>query len=80
MNNSDTIELVNKIEAAVKALTPFATIGLAIKRSAKDNRWLETPLFFAGTEDDPQKWTLTGKAFNEAANALAAFNRIVGNP
>ena len=53
------------------ALKPFAVIGQAIRENATSDQWLEAPLFFAGTEDDPQSMTLTGKAFNDAALAIA---------
>lgn len=55
-----------------EALEPFAVIGRAIGDATTDSRWLEHPLFFAGTTDDPQKWTLTGRAFDNAAKALDA--------
>ncbi|MDX9862550.1 MAG: hypothetical protein RBS99_16710 [Rhodospirillales bacterium] len=54
-----------------EALEPFAVIGRAIRAAAPDNRWLERPLFFAGTDDDPQSMTLTGRAFDNAAKAVS---------
>lgn len=58
-----------------EALEPFAVIGRAIRNSATDKRWLETPLFRAGTAADPNSMTLTGRAFDNAAAAIEALRK-----
>lgn len=65
------------IRLAVEALKPFANVAEQIKRQVKDSRWLETPLFFMGDDVDPQKWTLTGKAFNDAMKSLETLRPLL---
>lgn len=72
-----SVEQEKVIERLREALNPFAVIGKAIAENAKSEAWLEHPLFFAGTDEDPQKWTITGRGFDNAAkifNATAKGN------
>lgn len=59
-----------EVERLREALEPFAVIGRAIKAAARDSRWLEQVLFYAGTDTDPSSMSLTGRAFDRAAAAL----------
>jgi hypothetical protein len=54
-----------------EALKPFANIAEQIRKTGTDNRWLEQVLFYAGSDDDPTKWSLTGQAFDNARAALS---------
>lgn len=58
-------------EGLVKALQPFANVAVQIKSAATDGRWKEQVLFAMGDDTDPLKWSLTGKAFNDADEAIA---------
>lgn len=53
------------------ALAPFAHVAERIREAASDERWLDKVLFYMGTDDDPTKWSLTGRAFDKARAASA---------
>jgi hypothetical protein len=53
-----------------EALRPFANVAARIREAAPDNRWLEQVLFYMGDDNDPTKWSLTGRAFDIARAAL----------
>jgi hypothetical protein len=61
------------IQKAIDALEPFAVVAEKIKEHSHDNRWLEQPIFYAGDDDDPQKWTITGNGFYQALKAIQAL-------
>ncbi len=63
-------ELRQRVKILEGALSPFANVAEQISKRASNKAWLEQPLFFMGDDTDPQKWTLTGKAFNDARKAI----------
>ena len=69
---ADYIEsLLAALERQREALGPFANIAEQIRKTGTDERWLEQVLFYAGDDNDPSKWSLTGRAFDAARLALA---------
>jgi hypothetical protein len=62
----------------IEALEPFANVARRIRENAKDNRWLESVLFYMGDDNDPTKWSLTGRAFDKVREALAASPKSLG--
>lgn len=59
------------IAALVKALKPFANVAEQIRKTGTDERWLEQVLFYMGDDNDPSKWSLTGRAFDRAYQAIS---------
>lgn len=53
-----------------EALEPFANVARQIRATGTDQRWLEKVLFYMGDDNDPSKWSLTGRAFDRALAAL----------
>lgn len=60
-------ERIKELEAA---LEPFANVATQIRKAARDERWLESVLFYMGDDNDPTKWSLTGRAFDRARAAF----------
>ena len=54
----------------LEALKPFANVAVQIRKAASDERWLDSVLFHMGDDNDPTKWSLTGRAFDAARAAI----------
>lgn len=68
--NPDGPEAADALARLRGALEPFANVARQIRATGADNRWLEQILFFMGDDNDPSKWSLSGRAFDQALEAL----------
>lgn len=68
----------NPLREIREALEPFAIVAQLLRDRGGDTRWIEAPLFYCGTVEDPQSHTLTGKAFDRARRALALIDALEG--
>ncbi len=59
-----------RIDALEDGLRPFANVARQIRNAVKDESWLEKVLFYMGDDNDPTKWSLTGRAFDRARAIL----------
>jgi len=70
---ADRDALVDALEEALKVLAPFANVAARIREAAQDERWLEQILFYMGSDDDPTKWSLSGRAFDAARDFVGRW-------
>lgn len=74
-DNAALREAADKLASSAEC---FAFIGDGVRENARDKRWLEYPFFYAGTNDDPQKWTITGQGFDNIARNLTTYRALRG--
>lgn len=76
ISKMETVTLSKEdFERVMDALRPFAIIAENIRHQVNNDRWLEKPLLYAGDNNDPQKWTITGKGFDKASQALSILEK-----